>query len=98
MQATTRLIWSRGGAREQMGRNGDALEARSLIRNTVRDTRTRAVLVQESMWNHLNTMTLAQLRTLLATMLGLILSFTDNPLIHFQMIIGTRLLTFLSKH
>lgn len=34
-----------------MGRNGGARETWSLTRNTVRDTPTRAVLVQESLWN-----------------------------------------------
>lgn len=34
-----------------MGRNGDARKRSSLITNTVRDTYTEAVLVQESMWN-----------------------------------------------
>ena len=47
---TTR-IQSHGGVGEQMGRNGGARETQRSIRNTVSDTHTKTVPVQDSLWN-----------------------------------------------
>lgn len=46
------LIQSRGGAEEQMERNGGAREMWLLIRSTASVTPTRTVPVQESLWNY----------------------------------------------
>ena len=47
----TARILSRGGAGEQMGRNGGAREMWHLTRSTASDTLIKADPVQESLWN-----------------------------------------------